>query len=128
MATGLSSRSIRRIEKGIRAGRCLTLIPDSRGGARVVESDEFLTPEESESLLKSLAQPIPGTYLDTFIWEFESGSVKKFAAKVGYHPNRISALKSATSGISARLFRRMAEAYKLDKKERDFWGKRLLGI
>ena len=51
-----------------------------------------------------------------FIWEFEVGNVKKFAAKVGYHPNRISALKSATRGISTRLFRRMAEAYGLSKK------------
>ena len=58
-----------------------------------------------------------GTLPGPFIWEFESGSVKDFAAKVGYHPNRISALKSATRGISPRLFRRMVEAYKLGKKE-----------
>jgi len=128
MATVLSSKSIRAIEKGIRAGRCLTVIPDARGGARVVESDEFLTPEESERFLESLAQPTPGTYLDMFIWEFENGGVKDFAAKVGYHPNRISALKSATRDISSRLFRRMAEVYKLGKKEREFWGRRLLGL
>jgi hypothetical protein len=128
MATGLSSTSLRAIEKGIRAGRCLTIIPDSRGGARVVESDEFLSQDESEALTKSLSQPTPGTYLDSFIWQRESGSVKNFAAKVGYHPNRVSSLKSATRGISPRLFRRMVEAYSLDKKERAFWGKRLLGI
>jgi hypothetical protein len=93
----------------------------------VVESSEFLTPSESEAFLKTIAQPNAGTYLDMFIWELESGSVKKFAAKVGYHPNRISALKSATHKMSARLFRRMAEAYRLDKKDREFWGKRLLG-
>jgi plasmid maintenance system antidote protein VapI len=90
--------------------------------------EEFLTAEESEAFLQSLDQPTPGTYLDMFIWEFESGGVKLFAAKVGYHPNRISALKSATRGISPRLFRRMVEAYHLGKKEREFWGKRLLGI
>jgi hypothetical protein len=128
MSTVLSSRSIRVIEKGIRAGRCLTVIPNRKGTAQVVESREFLTAEESAVFLKSIAQPTPGTYLDMFIWELECGSVKRFAAKVGYHPNRISALKSATRGISARLFRRMAEAYKLSKKEREFWGKRLLGI
>jgi hypothetical protein len=128
MSTVLSSRSIRAIEKGIRAGRCLTVIPDSRGAAQVVESDEFLTPEESEAFLKSIAQPTPGTYLDMFIWEFECGSVKRFAAKVGYHPNRISTLKSSTAPISAALFRCIAEAYKLGKKEREFWGKGLLGI
>jgi hypothetical protein len=128
MATVLSSRSIRAIEKGIRAGRCMTVIPDPHGAATVVESEEFLTPEESEELLRSLSQPTPGTALDVFIWEFECGSVKRFAAKVAYHPNRISALKSASRGISPRLFRRMAEAYKLSKKDREFWGKRLLGI
>ena len=128
MSTVLSSKSIRRIEKGIRAGRCLTVIPDSRGGAHVVESEEFLTPEESEAFLRSIGQPTPGSCLDVFIWEFECGSVKDFAAKVGYHPNRISALKSATRGISPRLFRRMVEAYSLGKKEREFWGNRLLGI
>ena len=63
-----------------------------------------------------------------FIWEHEYGNVKRFAAKVGYHPNRISALKSATRGISARLFHRMAEAYKLSKQDREFWGKQLLGL
>ena len=128
MATVLSSRSIRAIEKGIRAGRCMTVIPDPQGAARVVESEEFLSAEESDELLRSLPQPTPGTSLDVFIWQFECGSVKRFAAKTGYHPNRISALKSATCGISARLFRRMAEAYKLNKKDREFWGKRLMGI
>jgi plasmid maintenance system antidote protein VapI len=106
----------------------MTIIPDSRGAAKVVESEEFLSAEESDELLRSLPQPTPGTALDVFVWEFESGSVKRFAAKVGYHPNRISALKSATRGISARLFRRMADAYKLPKKEHEFWGKRLLGV
>ena len=66
--------------------------------------------------------------MDVFIWEFASGSVKDFAAKIGYHPNRISALKSSVRGMSPRLFRRMVEAYELGKKEREFWGKRLLGI
>lgn len=124
----LSSKLIRAIEKGIRAGRCMTVIPNPQGAAKVVESEEFLSPEESEELLRSLPQPTPGTALDVFIWERECGCVKRFAAKVGYHPNRISTLKCATRGISARLFRRMAEAYKLDKKDREFWGKRLLGI
>ena len=128
MSTVLSSKSIRAIEKGIRAGRCLTVIPDRKGAARVVESDEFLTAEESEVFLQTLAQPTPATYLEMFIWEYESGSVKRFAAKVGYHPNRISVLKSATRGVSARLFRRMAEAYKLSKKQREFWEKRLRDI
>jgi hypothetical protein len=128
MATVLSSKSIRAIEKGIREGKCLTVIPDAKGGACVVENDEFLTPEESERFLESLAQPTPGTYLDMFVWEFENGCIKDFAAKIGYHPNRISALKSATRGISHRLFRRMIEAYSLGKKEREFWGGRLLGI
>ena len=128
MSTVISSKSIRMIERGVRAGRCLTVIPNARGKARVIESEEFLTPEESEALLKSIGQPTPGICLDMFIWEFESGSVKGFAAKVGYHPNRISALKSATHGISPRLFRRMVEAYCLGKKEREFWGNRLLGI
>jgi plasmid maintenance system antidote protein VapI len=126
MSTVLSTKSIRAIEKGIRAGRCLTVIPDCKGAARVVESEEFLTAEESEAFLKSIAQPTPGTYLDMFVWENECGSVKRFAAKVGYHPNRISALKSASRGISPRLFLRMADAYNLSKKDREFWGKRLL--
>ena len=52
----------------------------------------------------------------------------RFAAKVGYHSNSITALKSATCPISARLFRRVAGVYKLGKREREFWGKRLLGI
>jgi hypothetical protein len=94
----------------------------------MVESSEFLSAEESEALICSLPKSTPGHCLERFIWEFESGSVKDFAAKVGYHPNRISALKSATRGMSPRLFRRMVEAYKLGKKEREFWGKRLLGI
>ena len=113
MSTVLSSKSIRAIERGIREGRCLTVIPNARGQAAVIESEEFLTAEESEAFLKSIGEPTPGTCLGMFIWEFECGSVKDFAAKVGYHPNRISALKSATHGISPRLFRRMAEAYKL---------------
>jgi hypothetical protein len=128
MATVLSSKSIRAIEKGIRAGRCMSVIPDSRGMATVFESDEFLSAEESEAFLKTLAQPTPGTYLDMFIWERECGNVKRFAAKVGYHPNRISVLKSTTQPISPRLFRRMAVAYKLTKKDREFWAKGLLGI
>jgi hypothetical protein len=78
--------------------------------------------------LKAITQPTPGTYLDMFLWEHEAGSVKGFAAKVGYHPNRISALKSASGPISARHFHRMADTYKLDKKQREFWAKRLLGI
>jgi plasmid maintenance system antidote protein VapI len=94
----------------------------------MARSSEFLSAEESEALIRSLPKPTPGDCLERFIWEFESGSVKDFAAKVGYHPNRISALKSATRGISPRLFRRMVEAYKLGRKEREFWGKRLLGI
>jgi hypothetical protein len=84
--------------------------------------------KDSAAFLKTLAQPTPGTYLDMFLWEHEAGSVKGFAAKVGYHPNRISALKSVSNPLSARLFRRMAEVYKLDKREREFWAKRLLGI
>ena len=52
MSTVLSTKSIRAIEKGIRAGRCLTVIPDRKGVARVVESDEFLTAEESAAFLK----------------------------------------------------------------------------
>ena len=128
MARVLSRKSIRTIEKAIRSGKCLTLIPGSRGSARVFESSDFLSAEESEALLRSIPRPTPGHCLERFIWEFESGSVKHFAAKVGYHPNRISALKSATGGLSARLFRRLADAYKLGKKEREFWGKRLLGI
>jgi hypothetical protein len=49
--------------------------------------------------------------------------VKEFAAKVGYHPNRISALKSSIDGISARLVKRMMETYKLSEKERKLWAK-----
>ena len=94
----------------------------------VVDSYEFLTPEESEALLRSLPQPTPGTALDVFIWEFEYGDIMRFAAKVGYHPNSITTLKSAARPISARLFRRMMGVYKLGKREREFWGKRLLGI
>ncbi len=128
MATVLSSKSIRAIEKGIRAGRCMTVIPDRPGDPRVVESDEFLTPEESEAFVKGLPQPTPGTYLDMFIWEFADGNVMRFATKVGYHPNRISTLKSSTGPISSRLFHRIAEAYKLSKKDREFWARGLLGI
>jgi hypothetical protein len=128
MASVLSSRALQAIERGIRAGRCLTVMPNARGGACVVESDQFLSAEESKALLERIAQPTPGAYLDMFIWEFDEGSVKHFAAKVGYHQNRISALKRATRGISPRLFHRMTEAYKLGPKEREFWGKGLLGI
>jgi len=35
---------------------------------------------------------------------------------------------AATHHMSARLFHRMVEAYTLAKKEREFWGKGLLGI
>ena len=128
MASVLSPQSIRAIERGIREGKCLTLIPDAKGSARVVQSEEFLSAAESVALLKSVAQPTPGTYLEQFIWEYEDGSTKAFAEKVGYHPNRISALKSSTCGISARLFRRMVEAYRLGKKDREFWAKGMLGI
>ncbi len=106
----------------------MTVIPVARGTVRVVASEEFLSPEQSEALLRGLAKPTPGLSLDTFIWQYEFGSVKAFAAKVGYHPNSISALKSAICGISPRLFRRMAEAYQLSNKDREFWGKQLLGI
>jgi hypothetical protein len=128
MASILTSTSIRAIERGIRQGKCLTVIPDRKGSARIVESAEFLSAEESEALLKSLSQPTPGDYLERFIWEHEDGVTKAFAAKTGYHPNRISALKSSRRGISARLFRRMAAAYKLSAKERDYWTKRLLDL
>jgi hypothetical protein len=86
------------------------------------------THAESETLLKRIAQPAPGTYLDMFIWEFADGSVKEFAAKVGYHANRVSALKSSSNPISSRLFQRMVKAYRLGDREREFWGKKLLGI
>jgi hypothetical protein len=128
MAGVLSAKSIREIETAIRKGKCLTLIPGNKGSVQVFESSDFLSAEESEALACSIPKLTPGHCLERFIWQFESGSVKAFAAKVGYHANRISALKSATRGLSARLFRRMAEAYKLGKKEREFWGKRLLGI
>lgn len=128
MASVLSASSIRAIERGIRAGKCLTVVPSRGGTAKVVESDQFLSPEESEALLNSIAQPSPGDWLDRFVWEFASGSTKDFAAKVGYHPNRISALKSSRRGITMRLFRQMVATYKLSQQERDFWGKRLLGV
>ena len=128
MSSVLSTKSIREIERAIRNGKCLTLMPNSSGRVQVFESSEFLSDEESEAFARSIPQSTPGHCLDRFIWEFESGSVKDFAAKVGYHPNRISALKSAMHGISPRLFRRMVEAYSLGKKEREFWGNRLLGI
>ena len=89
---------------------------------------QFLTSEESAEFIKTLPQPTTGDFLERFIWEFANGSVKTFAAKVGYHPNRISALKSSTKGISTRLVRRIIKAYKLSEKERDFWGKRLLNV
>ena len=128
MATVISARSLKTIEKGIRAGKCLTLIPSKNGSIHVLESSEFLSPKESEEFLKTLPQPTPGDWLERFIWEFADGSVKKFAAKVGYHPNRISVLKSSTKGISARLVRRIIKSYKLSEKERAFWAKRLLNV
>lgn len=128
MASVISAKSLKAIERGIRAGKCLTLIPNRRGNIHVLESSEFLSPEESEAFLKTLAQPTSGDWLERFIWEFANGSVKIFAAKVGYHPNRISALKSSTKGISARLLRRMIKSYRLSEKERAFWSKRLLDV
>ncbi len=128
MASVLSPKVIRQIERGIRAGRCLTVVPDAKGAACVMESDQLLSREESDAFLSRIEQPTPGTYLDMFIWEFADGSVKRFAEKVNYHPNRISSLKSSTRPISPRLFRRMTGAYKLGPKEREFWGKALLGI
>jgi hypothetical protein len=128
MTSVLSFKAIKTIERGIREGRCMTVIPDAKGVARVVESDEFLSKDESDALLKSVAQPTPGTFLDMFIWEFADGSVQRFAEKVGYHPNRVSALKSTTRGISSRLLRRMIEAYELGQKQRKFWSKNLLGL
>ncbi len=92
------------------------------------DSYEFLTPEESDAFVRSLPHPTPGTALDMFIWEYEFGNVRRFAAKVGYDLNAISVLKSAAHPISPRLFRRMAAVYKLTKKDREFWGKHLLGI
>ena len=127
MASVLSTKSIREIEKAIRKGKCLTLIPNSRGSVQVLESSEFLSAEESEALVRSIPKSTPGHGLERFIWEFECGNVKRFAEKVGYHPNRISVLKSATRGISTRLFRHMTEAYRLTKRDREFWSKRLLG-
>ena len=128
MGSVLTAKSIKAIEKGIREGKCLTVIPVRKRTARVVESDEFLSAEESEALLKSIPQMIPGDCLERFIWEFANGSTKDFAKKVGYHPNRVSTLKSSRRAISMRLFQRMVRAYKLGEKERDFWAKRLLDI
>ena|SRR3989304_1713244 len=128
MASIISTKSLKAIEKGIREGKSLTLIPDNRGSVKVLESSEFLTAEESAAFLKTLAQPTPGDWLERLIWEFANGSIKKFAAKVEYHPNRISALKSTTQGISTRLFRRIIKAYRLSEKERTFWAKRLLNV
>ena len=88
----------------------------------------LLTPKESDVLLSTLAQPTSGDWLERFIWEFADGSVKKFAAKVGYHPNRISVLKASTKGLSMRLVRRIVKAYKLSEKEQAFWVKRLLKV
>jgi hypothetical protein len=128
MASVISAKSWKAIERAIRAGKCLTLIPNCHGSVQVLESSEFLSPEESAAFLKTLAQPTSGDWLERFIWEFADGSVKKFAVKVGYHPNRISVLKSTTEGISTRLFRRIIKAYKLSEKERAFWAKRLLNV
>lgn len=128
MGEVLSQKSLRAIERGIRDGRCLTLIPDGKGGAHVVDSDLFLNLEESEAMLEGIAQPLPGTWLEQFIWQFEDGSVKVFAGKVGYHPNTVSTMKGRRRPLSARLFRRMAEAYRLDAAAREFWAKGLLGL
>lgn len=128
MSQVLSAKSIKKIERGIRAGKCLTLIPGQKGSVQVIDNSEFLTPEESAKLLNSIAQPTPGDVLERFIWEYANGSVKKFAAKVGYHPNRISALKSTTQGISTRLLQRIIKSYHLSEKERAFWAKRLLNV
>jgi hypothetical protein len=128
VATVISAKSLKVIEKGIRAGKCLTLVPNRRGSIDILESSEFLSPQESEEFLKTLAQPTSGDWLERFIWEFADGSVKTFAAKVGYHPNRISVLKSSTIGLSMRLVRRIIKAYKLSEKEQAFWVKRWLNV
>ncbi|MGW8256785.1 MAG: hypothetical protein ACWGMZ_04800 [Thermoguttaceae bacterium] len=128
MAQVLSTKSIKEIERGILAGKCLTIIPGKKGSLHVVDNTQFLTPEETEEFLKKLPQPTTGDALERFIWEFADGSVKKFALKVGYHPNRISALKSSDKGISTRLVRRIIKAYKLSEQERTFWTKRLLNV
>jgi plasmid maintenance system antidote protein VapI len=128
MSQALSTKSLKEIERGIGAGKCLTIIPGKNGSVHVVDNTLFLTPEESEVFLKTLPKPTPGDALERFIWEYANGSVKAFAAKVDYHPNRISALKSTTKGISARLVRRIIKAYKLSEKERAFWAKRWLNV
>ena len=128
MSQVISAKSLKEIERGVGAGKCLTLIPRKNGSVHVVDNTQFLTPEETEAFLKTLPQPTPGDVLERFIWEFANGSVKAFAAKVGYHPNRISALKSTTKGISTRLVRRIIKVYKLSEKERAFWAKRLLNV
>jgi hypothetical protein len=128
MSPVLSKKLLKEIERGIRAGKCLTLIPRKTGSVLVIDNDEFLTPQESQEFLKSLGKPTPGDVLERFIWEFANGSVKDFAKKIGYHPNRISALKNSRKGISIRLFRRIVEKYRLPEKERHFWAKRLLDV
>lgn len=101
---------------------------EAKSAEQLPDDYEFLTPEESKALVRSLLQPTAGTCLEMFIWEFEYGDMMRFAAKVGYHPNSITTLKSAARPISAWLFRRMMGMYKRSKKEREFWGKWLLRI
>jgi hypothetical protein len=55
MSQLLTAKTIKEIVRGIRAGKCLTLIPTRRGSVKVLESSEFLSPEESEAFLKTLA-------------------------------------------------------------------------
>ena len=55
MASVISAKSLKAIERGIRAGKCLTLIPNRRGSIHILESGEYLSPEESEAFLKTLA-------------------------------------------------------------------------
>jgi plasmid maintenance system antidote protein VapI len=128
MSQVLSAKSLKEIERGIGAGKCLTLIPRKNGSVHVVDNSEFLTPEETEAFMKTLPRPTPGDVLERFIWEFADGSVKKFAAKAGYHPNRISVLKASTKGLSMRLVRRIVKAYKLSEQEQAFWVKRFLNV
>jgi hypothetical protein len=106
----------------------MTIISRKNGAVHVMDNSQFLSPEESEAFLKTLPQPTPYDALERFIWEFAGGSVTKFASKVGYHPNRISVLKSTTKGISIRLVRRIIKAYRLSEKEQAFWAKRLLNV
>ena len=50
---------------------------------QVLDEYEFLTPEESEALVRSLPQPTVGTYLDMFIWQFEYGETHAFCRQGG---------------------------------------------